>query len=111
MSVRSGNLFGALPSEALPEEVFEPLAQGRTVVIERILSTGQVTPPGAWYDQDRAEWVALLRGGARLLFEGEAEERVLQPGDHLLIPAHARHRVTWTDPDQPTVWLAVHFEV
>jgi cupin 2 domain-containing protein len=30
------------------------------------------------------------------------------PGDHVHIPAHRRHRVEWTDPAQPTVWLAVH---
>ncbi len=50
----------------------------------------------------------LVGGGAHLLIEG-AGEMVLGPGDHLLIPAHVRHRVTWTDPARPTIWLAIHF--
>jgi len=26
----------------------------------------------------------------------------------VVIPARCRHRVEWTDPDQETVWLALH---
>ena len=77
--------------------------------IERIVSTGQASPPGFWYDQDWAEWVLVLSGAAGLEFEGEAAPRRLGPGDCVLIPAHARHRVAWTDAHQPTVWLAVHY--
>ncbi len=75
--------------------------------MERIVSTGQVSQE--WYDQDRPEWVLLIEGGARLLLEGEGE-LVLGPGDHLLIEAHVRHKVTWTDPTRPTIWLALHFD-
>ena len=50
----------------------------------------------------------LLRGAAGLAIWGEGERR-LSPGDHIFLPAHLRHRVTWTAPDEPTVWLAVHF--
>jgi len=25
------------------------------------------------------------------------------------LPAKCRHRVDWTDPDEPTVWLAVFY--
>jgi cupin 2 domain-containing protein len=49
----------------------------------------------------------LLKGSAGLAIEGEAERR-LQPGDYAFLPAHKRHRVTFTAADQPTVWLAVH---
>ena len=59
-------------------------------------------------DQDEAEWVVVLAGSDGLLFEGEAEPRILKPGDYVHIPAHARHRVAWTDAGRPTVWLAVH---
>jgi len=104
----SGNLFDALP-ERLPDELFETLADSAGVTIERIVSTGQATPPGEWFDQDRDEWVVLLKGEAVLTFEGEAEPRRLVPGAYLTIPAHARHRVDWTPPDEPTVWLAVHY--
>jgi len=104
----SANLFSALRGPA-PEEVVETVLETPQFRLERILSTGQATPEGQWYDQERAEWVALLAGSAGLLFEGEAEARVMRPGDHVLIPAHRRHRVAWTDPHQPTVWLAIHY--
>lgn len=76
--------------------------------IERIVSTGQATPPGEWLDQADDEWVALLAGRAGLRVEGEAETRVLAPGDWVLLRARQRHRVEWTDAVEPTVWLAVH---
>ena len=105
----AGNLFDAVPQDAA-EEQFIPLLHAAGFTLERIVSTGQASPPGHWYDQDRAEWVVLLRGTAGLQFDGEAELRVLRPGDWVAIPAHARHRVAWTAPDQPTVWLALHHD-
>ena len=108
-SEKSGNLFRAL-SAALRGEQVDVLAETAGLRIERIISRGQVTPPGQWYDGARDEWVAVLAGAARLRFEGEATPRALAPGDWLRIPAHARHRVEWTDPERPTVWLAVHFD-
>lgn len=107
--MKAGNLFDALPREAA-EEQFTTLLQDAGFVLERIVSTGQASPAGFWYDQERAEWVVLLRGSAGLEIEGEAAPRVLRPGDWVHIPAHARHRVAWTDPDQPTVWLALHHD-
>jgi len=104
----SGNLFAALAADAA-EERFTTLLQAEGFLLERIVSTGQASPPGFWYDQDRAEWVLLLRGSAGLEFEGEPTPRMLRPGDWVHIPAHARHRVAWTAPDQPTVWLALHY--
>jgi cupin 2 domain-containing protein len=79
------------------------------VRIERIVSTGQVSPPGFWYDQDEGEWVMLLAGAATLLIAGETAPRRLAPGDCVNLPAHTRHRVEWTDPDAETVWLAVFY--
>jgi cupin 2 domain-containing protein len=102
------NLFAAIPGE-IPAEIFQVLLDTGDFRLERIISCGQATPPGAWYDQDTHEWVVLLRGGAGLRFADEAEPRVLGPGDYLFIPAHRRHRVEWTDPAQPTVWLALHY--
>jgi cupin 2 domain-containing protein len=107
--VKAGNLFDALPPGA-EEEQFTTLLQGAGFALERIVSTSQASPPGFWYDQERAEWVVLLRGSAGFEVEGETVPRVLHPGDWLHIPAHARHRVAWTDPDQPTVWLALHHD-
>jgi cupin 2 domain-containing protein len=109
--VDSGNLFDlpGIPDEE-EEELFEPLALGSGTRIERIVSHGQASPPNGWYDQERDEWVLLLRGSAGLHFEGEPEERVLHPGDWMRIPAHRRHRVAWTDTGTATVWLAIHFD-
>jgi cupin 2 domain-containing protein len=106
--LRAGSLLADLP-ERLTEEVFLTLAAQGRAKIERIVSTGQASPPGFWYDQGWTEWVFLIAGSAGLSFEGESAARVLGPGDYLEIPAHARHRVAWTDSTQPTVWLAVHF--
>jgi cupin 2 domain-containing protein len=101
------NIFAGIPRHLDAEEVTVLLATPG-VTIERIVSTGQASPAGFWYDQPRAEWVLLLQGSAALEFAGEAAPRILRPGDALLIGAHVRHRVAWTDVDQPTVWLAVH---
>lgn len=103
----SGTLLDALPA-SLPDELFTTLAQADGVRIERIVSTGQASPQGFWYDQEWAEFVLLVAGSAGLEMEGAAV-RTLGPGDWAVIPAHARHRVAWTDPDRPTVWLAVHY--
>lgn len=105
--VKVRNLFQALP-DASREEVFDALAGTDGVMIERIVSQGQVTPEGEWYDQPRHEWVMLLQGAARLRF-ADGEEVELRPGDALEIPAHLKHRVSWTAPDQTTLWLAVHY--
>jgi cupin 2 domain-containing protein len=108
MTVESGNLLASLPGGLAAEQMTELLAS-ENVRIERIVSTGQASPPGFWYDQDWAEWVLLLAGSAGVLIEGEAAARTMRPGDYLHIPAHRRHRVAWTDAAHPTVWLAVHY--
>lgn len=103
------NLFEGLP-EAADSERFDQLLARPGVTIERIVSTGQASPPGFWYDQPRSEWVAVLAGEARLRFEDEPAPRILRRGDFLEIAPRRRHRVEWTDPGEPTVWLAVHFD-
>lgn len=107
--MQSKNLFADLP-ESLPTELTEILARSPAVRIERIVSTGQSTAKDFWYDQEEHEWVAVLKGEARLLFESESNAVLLQPGDHVLIPAHQKHRVEWTSDREPTVWLAVFFD-
>jgi cupin 2 domain-containing protein len=102
------NLFAGIPA-VLSEEVIEPLVQAGSFRLERIVSAGQATPPGLWYDQARDEWVILLTGSAGLLFESESAPLVLHPGDHVVIPAHRRHRVEWTDSTEKTIWLALHY--
>jgi cupin 2 domain-containing protein len=105
--LRRGNLFDDVPSR-LPAERFDRLLETPGLMLERIVSTGHATPPGEWWDQDRDEWVVLLRGGAELRFADRDDVVALRPGDWVLIPAHRRHRVERTDPHEPTVWLALH---
>jgi cupin 2 domain-containing protein len=102
------NLFDGI-GDILPEEKIDKLLETPVVRVERIVSRGQASPPGFWYDQEEEEWVLLLRGSAGLRFYGWDDAVILNPGDSLLIPAHARHRVEWTDPVQDTIWLAVFF--
>lgn len=107
--ISAADLRAGLPA-ALHEELFTVLAEGIHVRIERIVSPpGHSTASGEWYGQDRHEWVLVVEGQAGLEVEGEPEIVTLGPGDHLVLPAHLRHRVAWTAPDRVTVWLAVHF--
>ena len=96
-----------LPDPLPCEEVFETLVETAELRIERIISTGQVTPPGTWLAQDRDEWVVLLQGQAALRFE-QGPNQSLAAGDHLMIPAGTRHRVEQTSQHPPCLWLAVH---
>lgn len=103
-----GNLFEPLPETGVEEQV-TTLSRTAGARLVRIVSAGHATPEGEWCDQDDNEWVVVLRGGAGLRIEGEDEVRVLSAGDFIDIPAHLRHRVEWTDADEPTVWLAFHY--
>ncbi len=104
------NLFSNIPDE-LPEEWITILAEGSGTRIERIVSDGHTSPKGFWYDQEENEWVLLVSGSAVLSIEREsgAEKIELKPGDHLLLPAHQRHRVESTSQTEKTIWLAVYF--
>lgn len=108
----TGNLFDhtarACASPSADERIDALVEQG-SVSIERIVSTGQASPPGFWYDNPRTEWVALLSGAATLEFEGNPGPHSMSPGDHVLIQAHCRHRVAWTSSTEPSVWLAVYY--
>ena len=101
------NLFTGLPA-SISEEMVEVLARSSNVRIERIVSNGQCSAEGFWYDQDEHEWVVVLSGAGTILF-GDGKVLRLQPGDHVLIPAHTKHRVEWTKPEEPTIWLAVFY--
>ena len=99
----------AVASMVATDEQFLELLKRPGLRIERIVSTGQSSPPDFWYDQPDGEWVLLFQGEARLRFADEAETRHLKAGDFVDIAPHRRHRVEWTAPDQPTIWLAVHY--
>jgi len=106
-TMKPDNIFADIPDN-LETELFERLAGGGQVTIERIISRGHASPASGWYDQETSEWVIVLRGEARLSFEDRASV-LLRAGDYLNLPAHRKHRVDWTAPDRETVWLTVHY--
>ena len=101
------NLLTPLPDPINHEQIKELLCQPN-VKIERILSKGHTSPETGWYDQEENEWVVVLQGAGEITFEDGDKVR-LQPGDYINIPAHRRHKVSWTDPENVTVWLAVFY--
>jgi cupin 2 domain-containing protein len=107
--VKLDNIFSKIPYFMM-DEISETLLKTKHFKLERVISAGQSTPEGEWYDQDTNEWVIVLSGSAGLLFEGEREAFLMYPGDYIHIQSHQRHRVEWTDPEQKTVWLALHYE-
>ncbi len=100
------NLFAHIPDDQRGESV-ETLVAAPALRIERIVSRGHSSPEGFWHDQEQSEFVVLLKGAARLQFEDELVE--MKPGDSINIPAHRRHRVEWTTPAEPTIWLAIFY--
>lgn len=105
--MKSQNIFLNIPHHS-EKELFEPLIKHDTIVIERIISKGQKSPESGWYDQEKNEWIMVLKGKAVLSFEDQPSIQ-LNEGDFINIPAHKKHKVTWTDPDTETIWLAVHY--
>jgi len=112
------NIFSQLPSPKVTSfgarstaenEQFSDLLKHPGLHIERIVSTGQTSPPDFWYDQPTNEWVLLVQGEAKLRFADESEARNLKAGDYLEITAHRKHRVDWTPSGEITIWLAIHY--
>ena len=108
MATEIGNLFEFIPEKG-SEELFSELVRGDNIKIERIVSKGHSSPASGWYDQAEHEWVAVLKGAAKIAFEN-GEEVHLTAGSYLTIPAHTNHKVTWTTPDTETIWLAVYYK-
>ena len=102
-----GNIFSSLPDK-LEHELFEELLCYKNIKIERIVSQGNASPENGWYDQKENEWVIVLEGSGSILFES-GDEVNLERGDYVNIPAHARHKVIRTDPNNLTIWLAIHY--
>lgn len=101
------NIFSNIPHNT-EKEWFELLIKNNTIAIERIVSKGQKSPESGWYDQEKNEWVIVLKGKAMLSFEDQSSIHLVE-GDYINIPSHKKHKVAWTDPDNETIWLAVHY--
>ncbi len=105
--MKTKNIFTNIPKQ-LPDEIFEDIISTDNLKIERIISKGHTTPISQWYDQDTDEWILVLQGDAIIAFE-DSKDVHLRVGDYLNIPAHTKHRVSWTIPNTETIWLAVHY--
>ncbi len=105
--MKSKNIYKSIPNDS-NKEIFEELLKTNNVTIERIISAGHRSPDSGWYDQENNEWVIVLKGKAVLVFEDQITIN-LSEGDYLNIPSHTKHKVTWTDPDSETIWLAIHY--
>ena len=105
--MKKENIFTQIPQE-LKDELFEDILSQPNIKIQRIVSDGHTTGEFDWYDQDGDEWVMLVKGSAIISFENE-DDVVLEAGDYINIPAHKKHKVSWTSQDEKTIWLAVHY--
>ena len=105
--MKTKNIFTNIPKQ-LPDEIFEDIISTQNLKIERIISKGHTTPISQWYDQDTDEWVIILQGEAIISFE-DSKDVHLRVGDYLNIPAHVKHKVSWTISNTETIWLAVHY--
>ncbi|GAB7220499.1 cupin domain-containing protein [Vibrio comitans] len=101
------NLFSNIPKN-LSDELFSDLFKNENIRIERIVSHGHTSPDKGWYDQEEHEWVIVLRGEGELEFDSGKTIK-LGVGEYLNIPAHQKHRVAWTTPAEPTLWLAIFY--
>ena len=101
------NIFKDIKIDKENEQFFD-LIKKDDIRIEKIVSNGQVSPKDFWYSQDENEFVIVLKGEAILEFENCDDIR-LKEGDYLNIPAHTKHRVSWTKENEETIWLAIHY--
>lgn len=101
------NVFESISGE-VKQELCENIVSSRDVRVERIISKGHTSPKSGWYDQDKNEWVMILKGSGTLVFEN-GEDVQLNPGDYMTIPKNTKHKVSWTDPESITIWLAVFY--
>jgi cupin 2 domain-containing protein len=101
------NIFETFPG-ILNEEFIEELLFTKEFKLERIISEGHSSPDDFWYDQQKNEFVLLLAGSATISYDS-GEKFELKPGDYLIINAHQKHRVDWTDQKQKTFWLTIHY--
>lgn len=92
-------------ADGLEEELVTILHEDGHVRVERIVSTGQRSPDGFWYDQDEDEWLTLVQGESVLLVEGRTI--CLQAGDTYFLSAHQRHSVESTTAEPPCIWICV----
>ncbi len=105
--MKTKNIFDSIPDN-LTDEIFEPLIHGKNFKLERIISYGHTSPETGWHDQNHDEWIMILKGDAIITFEDKNDVKLIE-GSYLNIPAHTKHRVSWTSQKTETIWLVIHF--
>jgi cupin 2 domain-containing protein len=100
------NVFENIIIDKKQEQFFE-LIKNDNIRIEKIVSNGQSSPINFWYAQEKNEFVLILKGNA--ILEYEDKEVDLKEGDFINIKAFTKHRVKYTNKDEPTIWLAVFY--
>jgi cupin 2 domain-containing protein len=91
------------------KEVLIDLYKNKNCFVEKIISTGQVTPENQWLEEDSDEWVILLQGESEIsFFNGDIFK--MGRGDYLLIPSNTKHRVESTSVNPPCIWVALHMK-
>ncbi len=108
MNSASGNFFDLPQTLSKGFETFQEIISNENLIVERIISTGQVTPDSQWLEQDKNEWVLLLQGESELEFE-DGERWELKKGDYILIPENKKHKVSSTSIEPPCIWLAIYY--
>ena len=104
--MKLNNIFAEIPGD-LDNELMQVLQQSDNIKIQRIVSKGQVSPESGWYDQQQNEWVIVIKGEAIITFE--QTEVAMHAGSYINIPAHTKHKVSWTHADLETIWLVVYY--
>lgn len=102
------NIFSLLQVNTT-NEYFEDIISEADFRIERIISDGHTTPDDFWYNQDEDEFVLLLKGFAKLMFEdGSIIE--LNEGDYVIIDKHKKHKVIYTSTETKTFWITCYYK-
>jgi cupin 2 domain-containing protein len=99
--MKLGNVFEDCSPPSAGER-FDVLLKHKNLVVERIVSSANLTPNKHVQSQD--EWVLLVRGEAEIEVAGEAV--VLRSGDYLFLPSGTVHTVK--SASEGAMWLAVH---
>lgn len=90
----------------MKKEEVKIIFNNNIIRIEQIKSNGVISPSNFYYDQDETEYVLLEQGSAVIEFEDH--QLNLRSGDHLLIKAHLKHRISYTSEDAS--WYCIFFK-
>jgi cupin 2 domain-containing protein len=107
MEMVQGNIFKFSKKRIKGSESFETLLKSNSLLLEKILTHGELKSPGKWYDQEKDEWVMMVQGKATIEYD-DGNRIEMKKGDYVIIPAHLKHRVIETSESPDCVWLALH---